>query len=348
VDLQIHRAARDEAQKRFETFERDEPNQIGERMASLCFAERGGCLLHLGRLDQAAAVYEDSIRHAERVGDPKQAAVGKFQLGTVRMMQEYDEEALTAFEEAREVYTRLDEPEPVATCLHQIGMVYGNAGHPEAAEDAYRKSLAIRVRLGNVAGQASTLMQLGILYGEVLARLEEAVTFYRQAADKFVEIQDVTGEGRTRNNLAAALRRLGRFDEARQEILRAIECRAHLGRATRPWTSWSVLASIETDAGNITAAAEAKGRATASYLAYRRGGGENHDVRGRICLDITQSLLQGLASSPELSAWIRPFIQVLQAIVSGGRDRTLADTPGLDYTMAAEILFLLETLEKAQ
>jgi hypothetical protein len=36
----------------------------------------------------------------------------------------------------------------------------------------------------------------------------------------------------------------------------------------------------------------------------------------------------------------------LQAIVAGSRDRTLADAPDLPYRMAAEILFLIETLEQ--
>ena len=36
----------------------------------------------------------------------------------------------------------------------------------------------------------------------------------------------------------------------------------------------------------------------------------------------------------------------LQAIVAGSRDRALADAPDLNYDMAAEILFLIETLEK--
>jgi hypothetical protein len=57
------------------------------------------------------------------------------------------------------------------------------------------------------------------------------------------------------------------------------------------------------------------------------------------------SLLQQLAADPE-AAWLRPFVQALQAIVAGSRDRSLADAPELDYTMVAEILFLLETLEK--
>jgi hypothetical protein len=32
-------------------------------------------------------------------------------------------------------------------------------------------------------------------------------------------------------------------------------------------------------------------------------------------------------------AWLRPFIQALQAIVAGSRDRTLAEAPELRYSM---------------
>ena len=172
----------------------------------------------LGRLDEAAAAYEESIRRAEQLGDDREVAVGKGQLGTVRMKQRRYPEALAAYEEARERFTQLDEPGTVAVSWHQTGMVYQEAGQPEAAEDAYRKSLAIKVRLGNVAGQASTLGQLGNLYDDVLGRPEQAVAFYRQAADKYVELGDEANEGLVRNNLAETLRKLRRFDEARQEI----------------------------------------------------------------------------------------------------------------------------------
>ena len=187
---------------------------------------------------------------------------------------------------------------------------------------------------------------------------EEAVAFFRQAADKYVEIGDVANEGAARNNLGDTLRKLRRFDEARQEIRRAIECKAQFGHASEPWTTWGILADIETDAGNPTAAAEAKRKAIECYLAYRRDGGENHNPDGRICLAVTEpllagdpaaaaSILQQLAADPEAAAWLRPFIQALQAIVAGSRDRTLADAPDLNYSMAAEILFLLDKLEKA-
>ena len=271
----------------------------------------------MGRLDEAAAAYEESIRRAEKLGDDRDVAVGKSQLGTVRMQQRRYKEALKAYEEARERFTRLDEPGTVAVIWHQTGMVYQEAGQPEAAEDAYRKSLAIKVRLGDVAGQASTLGQLGNLYDDVLDRPEEAAAFYRQAADKYVEIGDVAKEGAARSNLGDTLRKLRRLDEARQEIRRAIECKAQFGHASEPWKTWDILADIETDAGNPTAAAEAKRKAIECYLAYRRDGGENHNADGRICLAVTEPLLAGdpaaaasflqqLAADPEAVARFAP------------------------------------------
>jgi len=135
----------DEAQKRFETFELDNPDRGGTRLASACLTERGDCLRNLGRLDQAAAAYEESIRRGEKITDASLVAVGKIQLGTIRMLQRRYKEALEAHEEARERFARLEEPPYVAVSWHQTGMVYEQAGQPEAAEDAYRKSLAIKV-----------------------------------------------------------------------------------------------------------------------------------------------------------------------------------------------------------
>ncbi len=346
----------DEARQRFEAVEQRVPGSGAERMASVCFEELGGCLLDLGRLDEAGAAYEECIRRAEQLSDDREVAVGKGQLGTVRMLQRRYSEALKAYEEARDRFTRLDEPGSVAVSWHQTGIVYQEAGEPEAAEDADRKALAIAVRLGDVGGQASTLGQLGNLYDAVRDRPEEAAAFYRQAADKYVEIGDEANEGRARSNIAATLLKLHRLDEAWHEIRRAIKCKAKFGHASEPWKSWSILADIETDAGDPTAAAEANRKAIVCYLAYRRDGGENHNPQGRISLAVTQSLLAG---DPAAAAFLLQqqaprfeaaggggFIRALQAIVAGSRDRSLADAPDLDFSMAAEILLLIETLEK--
>jgi tetratricopeptide (TPR) repeat protein len=269
-------------------------------------------------------------------------------------MQGLHQEALAAYEEARERFTRLGELEVIAIIWHRTGIVHQEAGRPEAAEDAYRKSLALKVRLRDAGGQASTLHQLGCLYDEAFNRHEDAAAFYRQAADIYVELGDVRNEGISRSNLGETLRKLRRLNEARQETLRASACDEQFGHASEPWKTWLVLASIETDAGNPTLAQQAKQKAIACYLAYRRDGGENRYTDGRIALAVTQalraddpatavSLLDGIAADSE-AVWLHLFVRVLKAVVAGSRDAALAETAGLDHTMAAEVLLLLERL----
>jgi tetratricopeptide (TPR) repeat protein len=346
-----------EARRRFEAIAKARTSKQAEGMASASITETGDCLRNLGRFDEAAAAYQEALRRDEMRAADRDIAIGKIQLGTVRLLQRRYSEALVAYAEARERFMHLDEPESVARTWHQTGISYEQAEQPEAAEDAYRKSLAIKVRLGDVRGQVSTLAQLGNLYGNLLDRPEEAVAFFQQAAVKCLEIGDVAREGNARCNLARTLQRLGRLEEARQETHQAIECSTQFGHASQPWLNWDILTEIEADAGNPAAAADAKRKAIDYYVAYRRDGGENQVAEGRLSLAVTESLLGGdataatsllqqLAIDPDLPSHWNTYIRALEAIVAGSRDRALADNPDLNYVMAAEILLLIETLEK--
>jgi tetratricopeptide (TPR) repeat protein len=344
-----------EAGRRFEAIASKEPGGGAEHMASVCFTEQGDCLRDLGRYDAAAVAYEETIRRDEQRGDLRSVAVGKGQLGTVRLYQQRYAEALETYQQARDTFLRLNEPGSIANVWHQIGRVHQEAGQPEAAEVAYNQSLAITVRVGNQAGQATTLGQLGTLYGVVLQRPEEAVAFYQRAAEIYGAIGNTLGEGRQWNNLALTLSNLQRLEEARQAIRRAIDCGAPFGHAALPWKSWFNLAEIETAAGKSTAAADALHQALGAFLAYRRDGGENQRGSGRLALAVHQalasgdadeaaSLLQQLAADPDFANQL-PYLTALQAITAGSRDRTLAEEPGLDYEEATEVLLLIEALE---
>lgn len=341
-----------EARQRFENIEATWPGCGAVGMASASITEAGDCLQDLGRLDEAAAAYDRAIQLDEAQQGRRHVAVCKGQLGTVRLLQRRYTDALAAYEDARRTFESLGEPGTVATVWHQIGMVNQEAGQPQAAEDAYRRALVIKVQLGDTTGQASTLNQLGTLYDQ-LGRLEEAASFYRQAADRFKD--DRANEGRTRNNLADTLRKLGRLDEARQEIERAIVCKQGLGHAAEPWKTWAILSNIETDAGRLPEAQQARRQAIEAYRAYRRDGGENQDPDGQLCNAIchqvqagqtaeAQELLRQLEAAPDLLDWLPPLLPVLQAIVAGSRDPALAEAPEFSYDTAAEVLWLIERL----
>ena len=94
------------AQERFEKLAAA-GDRGAERMASDAIGERGDCLRALGRLDEAAAANEESIRRAEKRGDRRSVAVGKAQLGTVRMVQGRYADALAAYREAKDTFEAL-------------------------------------------------------------------------------------------------------------------------------------------------------------------------------------------------------------------------------------------------
>nr|VFJ68730.1 MAG: hypothetical protein BECKDK2373B_GA0170837_12212 [Candidatus Kentron sp. DK] len=200
----------------------------------------------------------------------------------------------------------------------------------------------------------STLLLLGLLYDDLLGRTEEAVAFFRQAADKYTGIGDLAGEGAARSNVAITLHRLGRLAAARRECRRAIECKAGQGLDAEPWTSWAILAAIEGDDGNLAASRDAKEKAVALYLAYRRDGGENHFPQGRVALAVDRMLAAGEAKAaasfleallPRFeAAGVGGFIRALQRIVAGSREPILAEDPALDFSMIVEIRLLLERL----
>jgi tetratricopeptide (TPR) repeat protein len=354
----------DEAERRFQALE--QPSHVGDpteslnapHMAATCSFERGGCLLHLGRLDNAAEAYEEGVRRFKHVGDDRGIAATKAQLGTVRLLQFSYHEALDAYKEAREQFAQLGESVNVAILWHQTGMTHRRAGETELAEDAYRHALAIKVQLGDVRGQASTVAELGNLY-MTTDRLVEAAPLYRTAADHFAAFGDVESEGRALENLGETLRCLGRLDEARQAIHRAIHCKKECGQAAEPWSTWETLAKLEADAGRHELATQAKANARTSYLEFRRSGGDNPYGSGRISLLVIHKLLAGnaigsiadldqLLAHPNMSDTLRPFVIALREIGAGSRDRALADNPNLHYMLAAELLWVLDALEAVE
>jgi tetratricopeptide (TPR) repeat protein len=324
-----------------------------KRMLSVAIGESGDCLIALGRLDEAAAAYQEAINLDEEGDNLRSLAVNKNELGYVLLRQGRFAEALKIYDEARGIFESLGEPRSVAAIWHQIGMTHRKAGLFEQAEWAYRQSLAISVQQKDFMSEAITLKELGTLYRS-MGRLEDAVTFHRQAADISVKLQNPISEGRARNSLGNALLELGRYDEARRELYRALECYKPYGHAAEPWLAWNSLSKVEEASGNLQAAAQARQQASENYLAYRRAGGQSMSSGAQFCAMAAQVVKQGDTTEIEQhlarlsGANVPPSAKVtiskLQAILRGDRNPALADDPNLEYDDAVELQLLLEAL----
>lgn len=328
--------------------------ESGAGMASVCLTEQGNCLLDLGQWNQAAEAYEKAIQLDEQREAMRDVAVGKCQLATVRMQQQRYEEALAGYHEALNLFDQLNEPSSVATAWHQIAMVYKWQQHYAQAEQAYKQSLAIKSQQGNRAGEASTLGELGNLYLQ-WGRLEQALTWYQQAVDLYVALQDLSDEGLARSNLASTLIRLERYETARIELQRAIECKKAFGHVAEPWKTWDILYDLEIACGNPQAAQAARQQAIQTYLAYRRDGGQTNTIPAQLAQATLQAIqakqtdviLQELheREAETQQRYLKIFIPKLREIISGSRDKSLAEDEALDYDDAVELLLLLEQLE---
>jgi len=341
-----------DAQQRFQALA-DVGNVSAERMAAAAIGEAANCLIRLGRYDEAAAAYEQSIRRAEKLGDRRMAAVGRGNLGSVRLGQKLYVEALKSYREALRIFESLGEPGGVAIGWHQIGRAHSETGQFEHAEQAYRQSLAVWVQLKSRTGEASSLTELGNLYHQ-MGRLEESATFYGQAAGIAAQLQDKGKEGLRRSNLGATLIKLRRYDEARRELYRAIECSQPFGHAAELWKSWALLHDLEQATGNAMASDAAREQAIASYVGYRRAGGESQSLQGQLFAVVSEAIQRGATTKAEqhldelsredIPAWAQTLVVALQAILRGDRDPALAADPNLDYMNAAELQLLLEAL----
>ena len=230
---------------------------------------------------------------------------------------------------------------------HQIGIVHQGAGRFEGPRRPFQHSLALKVQQDDQPGQAATLGQLGNLYDRQ-GQLEKAVGFFRQAVDIFVLSGDLAQEGLARNNLAGTLLRLGRHDQARTELHRALDCNKRYGHAAEPWTTWELLEQLERATGHPDAAHAARRQAIATYLAYRDAGGGSRNsaigLFGLVARAFTEHTPDQTAHDladilqPDTTPRITALVHALQALLAGD--------PDLHPRDVAELHLLVATLAK--
>lgn len=323
-------------------------------MTAVAITDTGDCLTSLGRWDEAAGLYQESIKCGEQLMDRRLVACNKCQLGLARTLQGHHAEALEIYYEAQSIFESLGEPLTVAGIWNQIGILHTEERQFEQAERSYRQSLSLRVQQKDLIGEADSLLGLGHLY-DVMGRLEDAVKCHRQATDRYVELESQRYEGAARTNLASTLIKLQSYDDARRELLRAVECGKPFGHTVEPWKTWSILYGLERATGHPTAAIQARQQAIESYLSYRRAGGQSMNAGAQLCNRAAQAItVQDTTELEELLAQVsgedaipasgKLLISKLQAILRGEREPALAADPNLDYDDTVELQLLLEAL----
>ena len=336
---------------------------LGERGATMAVSslgERASCLKDLGHLDAAVDVYEQVIAQEESLDNPRDVVISRAHIADIQTKQGKYGEAISNYELARVFFEQQNDLVTVAAMYHQLGMVYQKSSQYDRAEVAYRQSLEIETRLGNLSGQRTSLSQLGNLYSNNLNQPEAAVAFYQQAADISEVEGDLWHRGLVHHNMADVLYQIGRYDEARSEILQAIECSKACDHTAEPWLSFVVLRRIENSDGNLVAAKSAWRQARDTYFAYRQQGGHAQTYAGmladRVWLQLSRSegeaaVRQQLRESIDefvvnesMPECVKRFVPKLLVVIGGEQNETLTEDEILNYDEAAELLLLMKRL----
>ena len=164
-------------------------NDSAAQMLAAAAGSLGDALRAMGRFNEAVEAQERGIAISDQWGNRRDSAVGRLQLGTIRLFQGRLQDALAAYEQARSTFEELYEPETLAGVWHQLGVVHQELGSWDRAEEAYQKALRIEVELGKKSRQAITLDQLGLLY-RISGHLEESAQLHLQASTLYEELGD--------------------------------------------------------------------------------------------------------------------------------------------------------------
>ncbi len=332
-----------------------------EEMISRCLSAEGTCLLDLGFLDSAIEKFEKSIELDRLQGHLHSVAAVRTNLGTAYRLQRRLDDALESYRLACDWFQAKGDFANLSITYKMLGGTYQEAARHEEAEVTYLQSLEIERQLCNSKGEAEVLLQLGNLY-DAMGFFEESARFSSRAADLFSRVNSVKGEGAARCNLANTLWKLCRLDEARCEIQRSILCDSECDESVAPWKSLDILHDIELAIGNLTAAEEARRRATDAYLVYRLGGGYPQTLGGELSSLVAEAVATGeievargrlserleaeCLEDPEESAYYDLLGVTFEAILSGDRAAELVENPELDYDDVVELQLLLEQLKE--
>ena len=200
-------------------------------------------------MEEATGFLRESIDIARETGNRQEIAHGLVGLGTDYLSLGRFEEAQAVLKESLKISRRLGDQWSSVSSNVRLGVVDMHLGRYEDAKRRARESLRLARRTGH-----SDEIRLSLLLSSsvALAREQyiEAQLFLDEAAADFDEIRpwDDWGWGMTLLVLAAC--RLGRSDQARELVTRALQVASEVGKAIPAYWIFATAALYLAEQGN--------------------------------------------------------------------------------------------------
>ncbi|MEA5568305.1 tetratricopeptide repeat protein [Anabaena sp. UHCC 0399] len=203
-----------------------------------------------GEIEQAIALYQQSLEIKQRIGDVEGEAATLYQIAVIYECFGEVEQAIALYNQVLEIDERTGNVKGKAATLHQLAIIYAKLGEVEQAIVFNQQSLEIRQHIGDVQGEANTLHSLARIYVN-LGELEQAITLNQQSLEIKQRIGDVQGEAATLHNLADIYAKLGEVEKAIALYHQSLEIFQRIGYLQGQAATLNNIAGIYANNGEV-------------------------------------------------------------------------------------------------
>jgi tetratricopeptide (TPR) repeat protein len=137
------------------------------------------------RLDQrliAMDFYEQALKIAREIGDIEEIAANLANIGQLKTIQGFYDEAIILMEEALAIDREIGDESTIATDLNTIGRIYDSWGMSEKAIDYFEQALEIDIRMKAEDKMAIRYNSLGLVY-KGWGKFDKALEYFNKALE---------------------------------------------------------------------------------------------------------------------------------------------------------------------
>ncbi|MBX9254787.1 tetratricopeptide repeat protein [Desmonostoc muscorum CCALA 125] len=272
------------------------------------FHELGRIYANKGEADEAIALFNQSLEIKERIGYVQGKAATLHELGRIYANKGEVDKAIALFNQSLEIKERIGIQGKAAT-LHELGRIYANKGEADEAIALYNQSLEITERIGNVQTKGATLHELGRIYANK-GEVEQAIALYNQSLEIKERIGDVQGKAATLHQLGRIYANKGEADEAIALYNQSLQITERIGDVQGKAATLHSLGMIYADKGEVE---QAIALFNQSLEIEERIG----NVQGKaITLWCLGDLVEQQGEYTKAISYLQPALEILQRLQS--------------------------------
>ncbi|MEH2328761.1 tetratricopeptide repeat protein [Nostoc sp.] len=203
-----------------------------------------------GEVEEAIALFNQSLEINERTGNVQGKAATLYWLGNIYANKGEVEESIALFNQSLEINERTGNVQGKAATLDWLGIIYANKGEVEEAIALFNQSLEINERIGNVQTKAATLFQLGNIYA-YKGEVDKAIALYNQSLEITKRIGNVQTKAATLHQLGIIYANKGEVDEAITLFNQSLEINERIGNVQGKTATLHQLGIIYANKGEV-------------------------------------------------------------------------------------------------